>query len=170
MKKIFFLILCGAVFVVLQASAQTEEKRNKVILTVVNAGKTITAELNSVNLAFNRYENELEEPAATNDPAGVNGADKTPARPSGVCYLTLEARALNAEMLSIMARAKTKFEGTITVTDPATQKTLKTLRFKQGMLSSYSDQFSAANYGDAYSSSILSISCRDLNIDGIKLQ
>ncbi|PAW94731.1 hypothetical protein CKK33_14995 [Mucilaginibacter sp. MD40] len=169
MKKIFFLILCSAVFAVSQTRAQTEEKRNKVILTVVDAGKTIVTELNSVNLAFNRYENELEEPAASNDSSGVKAADKT-ARPGGVCYLTLEAKALSAEMLRVVAKAKTKFEGTITVTDPSTQKTLKTLRFKKGMLSSYSDQFSAVNYGDTYASSILSISCRDLNIDGIKLQ
>ncbi|OOQ59856.1 hypothetical protein BC343_04330 [Mucilaginibacter pedocola] len=145
-------------------------------MTVMDGGKPIVTELTSVNLTISRYEDDEEHaPAdAKTAKAGKDSAKvKLPGTPrprNGNAYIGAEAKNLSPEMLKILARNKAKFDGSITITDPTSRKVVKTLKFKQGSLYSYSDQFSAVGYSDSYGSAVLSINCKELAIDGVNFE
>lgn len=175
MKKTLFLAIMFAILLnSMQIFAQTDETKNKVVMTVIDSGKPIITELNSVNLSVNRYEGDTEEPEEAKNPGKdttkVKLANKILKPANGVSYLTMEAKTLSPEMLKVIAKSKATFDGSIVISDAATKKTLKTLKFSRGTLYSYSDQFSAVGYSDSFGSSVLSIYCRELTVDGVIFQ
>lgn len=170
MKRIFAIFLMISLFAAANSYAQTEEKKNKVTLTITDAGKQLSAELTSFNISISRYEDSDDEPIDIK-PAKDTVKLKLPHNPvrrvDGISYLGLEAKAISTEMLKVIARRKGRFDGFITVVDPADNKVLKTVKFKQASLYSYSDQISAMSYGDSFGSVGLSINCKELTIDGV---
>jgi len=176
MKKTLFLtIMLAMLLKTAQTFAQANETKNKVIMTVMDSGKPVITELNSVNISVNRYEGDTEELTEAKNPPGKDTtklklANKILKPASGVSYITMEAKTLSPEMLKVIAKNKATFDGSIVISDPVTLKTLKTLKFSKGTLYSYSDQFSAVGYSDNFGSSVLSIYCRELTVDGVTFQ
>ncbi|RFZ95629.1 hypothetical protein D0C36_08960 [Mucilaginibacter conchicola] len=178
MKKAIFLITSFAMLLMAeqtfaQSEVQTEEKKNKIVLTVMDGGKALNTDINSVSLSISRYEDSDEAEAAPEvKPAGKDTSKiKIPNRilkqANGISYLSIEAKSLSPELMKILAKSKSKFDGSITITDPATKKVIKSLKFKQASLYSYSDNFSALSDSYGYGSSVISINCKGLSIDGV---
>ncbi|TWR24923.1 hypothetical protein FPZ42_14285 [Mucilaginibacter achroorhodeus] len=178
MKKIIFLTIALAVSTFArqtfaQTEASAEEKKNKVVMTIMDGGKAITAEINSVNISINRYEDNIDEEQASEvksavaDTSNVKLPKTFSKRAPGISYLTIEAKSLSKEMMQVLAKIRNRFDGTITITDAATKKVVKSLKFKGGALYTYSDQLTSLTESYGYNSIGLSLSCKGLSIDGV---
>lgn len=179
MKKAIFLITSFAMLLMAgqtfaQADTQ-EEKKNKVVMSITDGGKVVNTEVTSVSISVSRYEDSDEEeqvpeikPAAGKDTSKVKLPKSQYRRGNGLYYFSVDARSLSPELLRVLAKPKAKFNGSVTITDPDTRKVLKTLKFTQAALNSYSDQFSGiTNSSYGYGSSVLAIVCKGLSIDGV---
>jgi len=174
MKKnlnIALLVLLVA-FLTSNASAQSAEQRNKMQMTVTYGGKTITTELNSMSTSLSRYEPEVVSAASVVAAAADTSKVKIKAPVSNIptFYLTLELKQISPELLNLMSKRTTRFDGTVTIVDTYGKYPNKVIKFKQAALYTYSDQFSAAPYNDGYSSAVISVSCKELSIDGVVLE
>lgn len=176
MKRIIFLIVTAITLTVIavQGFAQADERRNKVEMVVLQGGKAIKTELNSVSTSLTRYTDGAEQhdikTAAGKDTSNTKIPISPIGRSGGDFYLTIEAKSISADMMKILAKSNARFEGTITVSEPLSQKPIKIIKFKQASVYSYSDQYTAVTYADAYGSAVLSLSCRELMIDGITIE
>ena len=160
--KLSLLLLLG--FASLQAIGQTDE-RNKIHMTIIHEGKTITTELSGVGFSISRYK-DLEPAADATATAGTK--EKTII--TGNYYLTLNIKKVNNDFLKLMSKKTTVFNGTITVTDTYGKNAPKEIKFSNASLESYSDQFSTMSYEDAYSSSNISLSAKSVTINGIVME
>ena len=86
-------------------------------------------------------------------------------------YLTFEVKNISDELLTIFAKKKNLFDGTITIVDTYGKIPTRTIKFKKAGLYNYSDQISGGIYSaDSYSSAAVSISCKELSINGILIE
>jgi hypothetical protein len=178
MKNLFLSIAIAIVNLGVAANsiAQTDERHNKVEMVVVQGGKTIKTELNSVSTSVTRYiENEESNGpsvADVSDTGKAKHAGPVPvsSRSAGDFYLTIETRNLSPEMMRIFSKSNFRFDGTITVTEQFKQTPARTIKFKQAAVYSYSDQYSSVPYTDTYGNAVLSLSCKGLSVDGITLE
>lgn len=176
MKRIMFSIVTALAFTFIAAHsfAQSEERRNKVEMVVLQGAKAIKTELNSVSTSLTRYTDGAEQHdiklAAGKDTSKTKIPISPIGRSGGDFYLTIEAKSISTDMMKILARSNARFEGTITVSEQLSQKPIKVIKFKQASVYSYSDQYTAVTYADAYGSAVLSLNCRELMIDGINIE
>lgn len=170
MKQLIALTLLFALCFNQNTKAQTDERRNKIQMVITFGGKTITSDLNSVSTSISRYTDDLIPQTKTTEKDSVkNVINATPSQ-SDVFYLSMEVKRLDPEMLKVIAKKQNRFDGTITITDTYGKNPTKTLKFTSASLYSYSDQFSAVPYGDAFGSCALSINCKGFVIDGVKIE
>ncbi|MFD1258347.1 type VI secretion system tube protein TssD [Mucilaginibacter terrae] len=147
-------------------SAQTEENRNKVQLTVNYGGKTIVTDLNSVSTSLTRNYDDLPSVSTLKDSV----KNKLSAYYPGSFYLTVDAKKISDELLKVFAKKQNRFNGTITIVDTYGKNPARTIKFTQASLYSYSDQLSSASYSDAYGASAISFFCKEISINGITIE
>ncbi|RZJ74646.1 MAG: hypothetical protein EOO45_07965 [Flavobacterium sp.] len=152
------------VFASTSVKGQTDE-RNKIQMTIMHEGKTITTELSGVGFSISRYKDL--EPAPD---AATTAGTKEKTVITGNYYLTLNIKKVNNDFLKLMSKKSTVFNGTITVTDTYGKNAPKEIKFSNASLESYSDQFSTMSYEDAYSSSGVSLSAKSITINGVVME
>ena len=170
--KNLFLFTLGLISLTLltsQTFAQSEESRNKIQMIITHEGKSITADLNSLSTSISRTS---EEDMAEVKTAADSTKTKLPslALTGSAIYLSFDIKQMSNDLLKVFAKKKTRFDGTITITDSYGKNAPKSVRFKQASLYNYSDQFSAASYGDTFGSSVISIMCKEVAINGITIE
>jgi hypothetical protein len=167
MKKLFsFAFLVVLLSVSISTYAQPEENRTKIQLTVLFGGKSIMTDLNGVSTSLSR--NYDVTPVINVAKDSVN--NKIPESNPGAFYLTLEAKKVNDDLLKVFAKKQNRFDGTITIVDTYGKNPTKTIKFKQASLYSYSEQLSAGSYSETYGTAVLSITCRDVAINGVSIE
>ncbi len=153
-----------SIFIAHTGYAQSEESRTKIQLTVNFGGKTIVTDVNSVSTSISRMTYDEALPTVT-------GKDTVKTKPSqynpNAFYLSIDAKKISDEMLNVFAKKQNRFDGMITIVDTYGKNPTRTIKFKQGTLYSYSDQLSGSSYSDGYGSSIFSIGCKEVSINGI---
>jgi hypothetical protein len=77
---------------------------------------------------------------------------------------------MNPDLLNIISKRQNRFDGTITITDSYGKNPTKTIKFKGATLYTYSEQLSEIPYSGAYGSCALSITCKELIIDGVNIE
>lgn len=171
MKQLFtftlaFLVSCTFIQ---RVNAQDDERRNKIQMVISYGGKTVTTELIAISSSISRYaDEELSETSDTGkDTSGITSISTSR---SNSFNLGMEIKKMDPELLKVLAKRKSYFDGTITITDSYGKNPTKTLRFKRAGLSSYSDHYTSASYSDAYGNISLSITCVELAIDGINIE
>ncbi|WP_231625551.1 hypothetical protein [Pedobacter sp. R20-19] len=154
------------------AYAQQEDARISIVLSVKSQGKTINTALNSVSTTLSRYNDEtaLSLPAKGKDSTSTKASMATSGYKPGIFYLIMDAKNLQDDMLKLLASKKITFDGTITITDSYGKIPTRTIKFLNGSLSSYSDQFSSTYYGDSIGNVSLSLNCTGLSINGVMLE
>ena len=144
-----------------------DETRNKLEMSITYGGKTITTTLLSVSTSISRYSSDDYAPEVKDSVTGKNKA--TDEKRSSV-YLSMVVKKVSADLLKLFSKRDTRFDGTITITDSYGKNPQKTIAFKNGLLETYSDQFSGADYNDSYSGSNVSISCKSLTLNGVEIE
>ena len=171
MKNLFLftLSLISLTFLASQTFAQSEELRNKIQLIITHEGKSITADLNSLSTTISRTS---EEDIAEVKTAADTSKTKlpSPGTTGSAFYLSFDIKQMSNDLLKVFARKKTRFDGTITITDSYGKNAPRSIKFKQASLYNYSDQFSSASYGDTYGSSVIAIMCKEVAINGITIE
>jgi len=171
MKQLFAFTLLFALYFNQNANAQTDERRNKIEMTITFGGKTIKSELNSVGTSISRFTDDQTPQIKTSSKDSIkNAVNTTPISQADVFYLSMEVKKMDPELLKVLAKKQNRFDGIITITDTYGKNPTKTIKFIGASLYSYSDQFSVAPYGDAYGSCSLSINCKGFVIDGITIE
>jgi hypothetical protein len=167
MKTIYaFISSLLLLLIVTNTNAQTEESRTKIQMTVVFGGKNIVTELNGVSTSLSRSYEETPVVAAVKDSLKNTTVGYTP----GTFYLTIDAKKISDDLLRVLARKQNRFDGTITIVDTYGKNPTRTIKFKQASLYSYSDQLSAVAYSDSFGAAAISISCREVSINGILIE
>ncbi|AMR33994.1 hypothetical protein A0256_22365 [Mucilaginibacter sp. PAMC 26640] len=167
MKNIFvFALFTLSLFSATSTYAQTDENRIKIQLTVPFKGKNIITDLNGITTSLSRtYE---DTPAIKSD------RDSTLSKIAGYnpapLYLTMDAKKINEELLSVFAKKQNKFDGTITIVDTYGKNPTRIIKFKQASLYSYTDNVAAGGYGETYGSAAISISCQEVSVNGIIIE
>ncbi|MCZ4221873.1 type VI secretion system tube protein TssD [Pedobacter rhodius] len=170
MKKLFilmFVIVVSGQFSKL--SAQSDERRNNVQLVITFEGNTLKADLNSLSTSISRtgYE-DLSPLKSTADTSKTKA--KLPPGSYPAFYLTMDIKQVDTELMKVFAKKQSYFDGTVTITDTYGKNPTRVVKFKQASLYSYSDQFSAASYGDYYGNSVISITCKEVSINGVNIE
>ena len=167
MKKIiasaFSLFL---VFFATGVSAQSDENRTKLQMTVSFNGKNIVTDLNGVSTSLSRVYDETPALKAAKDSL----KNQLPAAYLKSFYFTIDAKKISDDLLRVFAGRKNKFDGTITIVDTFGKNPTRTIKFKEASLYSYSDQISATSYSETYGSASISISCQEVSINGILIE
>ena len=146
--------------------AQSDENRTKMQLTVNFGGKSIVTDLNAVSTSLSRgYDEGLSDPTVKD-----SVKNKIPWYSSGTFYLTIDVKKVSDELLTVFAKKQNRFDGAITIVDTYGKNPTRTIKFKQASIYSYSDQFSAGSYSENYGTSAISISCKEVFINGIKIE
>ena len=168
MKRLLLSALtCSVLLTSGQAAfAQTESNRTNINLTISYGGKTITTELTNLSFSLGRYGDEADATLKGRDTA------KKPAvlYKSTSAILSMEVKRVSDDMLRVFSKKQNRFDGTISIVDNFGKLPTRTIKFKQASLSSYSDQYSAASYGEYYGASSISINCSELSINGITVE
>ena len=171
MKKLlaFTVTLFLSVWSTSKIYAQSEEQRNKIQLIVNYGDKAIKTDLNSLSTSISRYTDE--ELLSTKQIADTSKSKlKLPVSSSAAFYLSMDAKRIDPELLKVFSKKQTRFDGSITVTDSYGKNPPTIIKFKQAALYSYSDTFSAASYGDTYGNAAISISCKEIAINGVIIE
>ncbi|MCZ4223250.1 type VI secretion system tube protein TssD [Pedobacter rhodius] len=142
------------------------------MLNISVNGKTINAPLNSVSTSFSRYYDDDETAPAgkSKDSTSTKSGLSLAGNKSGIFHLNLNAKNLPDEILKLMARKKSSFNGTITITDTYRKLSSKTIKFFKASLYSFSDHYSATYYGDSTGNIILLLNCNAMSINGISIE
>lgn len=156
-----------------RSSAQTQEARMKIQLSITAQGKQLTTDLNSISTSVSRYYDELQQQPSTTAKASdsvknSSNLPKTTYSP-GAFYLNMEIRSMPDELLKVLASKGQTFDGKITITDTYGKTASRTLSFTKASLYSYTDQFASTYYADSYGSASVSFSCKTLSINGIAI-
>ncbi|WP_374950169.1 type VI secretion system tube protein TssD [Mucilaginibacter sp.] len=166
MKKFAFTLALFLIFFLKIASAQSDENRTKIQMTVTFGGKSIVTDLNGVSTSLSRTYEEMPAVKGVKDSVKY----KAPGYGLSAFYLTLDAKKIGEDLLRVFAKKQNKFDGTITVIDTYGKYPTRTIKFKQASLYSYSDQLSAGSYSESYGSAAISISCQEVSINGIVIE
>lgn len=171
MKKQLTFTLALFLFILATSKiyAQSDEQRNKIQLLVNYNGKAIKTDLNSLSTSISRYPDE-ESPLSKLTADTSKNKPKIAAGLNSTFYLTMDAKKIDTELLKVFAKRQTRFDGSITITDTYGKNPPTVIKFKQAALYSYSDQFSAASYGETYGSAAISITCKELAINDIIIE
>jgi hypothetical protein len=149
-----------------KASAQMEENRTKIEMTLYFGGKTVVTELVSLSTSITR---NYDEPAPSLPAKDSLKKEAAPEKP-GSAYLTMEIRRISDDLLRIFSKKQNRFDGTITIVDTYGKLPSRTFKFKQAMLATYSEQSAAASYGESYGAGYFSITCPEVTINGIAIE
>lgn len=166
LKKLSLLLLL-TFFTTTLVNAQGEE-RNKIVMSIVSQGKTVTAELSTVSFGISRY-SDYSAPAQDVATATTT-KDKTAIPERGSYYLATTVKKVDAELLKVFAKKNNRFNGTITVTDTYGKNPPREIKFTNAALDSYSDQFTSASYDDSYSVASVVFSTTGLTVNGVVLE
>lgn len=164
MKTIFNLSVLFFLLLALPAKAQSDD-RNKIKMVITHQGKSITTDLSNVGLGITRYKDYAVDPSTTTTTATK---EKTVAL--GNYYLTMNIKKLSKELLKLLAQKQAGFNGVITITDSYGKNPSREIKFTNATMENYSDQFSTQSYDDAYSSTAISLSAKNITIDGIEME
>ena len=167
MKKIFvFTLSLLSLFLVSNSYGQSDENRIKIQMTVIFNGKNIVTDLNGISTSLARAYDEAVDVKAVKDSSLTKSIGYNP---SGV-YLTMDAKKISDELLTVFAKKQNRFDGTITIVDTYGKNPTRTIKFKQASLYSYTDQVSAGGYGETYGSAAISISCKEVSVNGVTIE
>ncbi len=144
-----------------------EEARNKLELSIMYGGKTITASLISASTSLTRYSGDYY-PSQTTDSA--TGKKEPADDKRSTFYLVLVVKKISPDLLRAFAKRDNRFDGTITISDTYGKNPDRTIAFKGGTMEGYSDQFSGADYNDSYYGSNVSITCKSMTINGVEIE
>lgn len=166
MKIFAFTLSLFLLFSLTSAFAQSEDNRTKIQMTVTFGGKSVVTDLNGVSTSLSRNYEETPVIKAAKDSV----KNKMPGYYLGGFYLTLDAKNISDDLLRVFARKQNRFDGTITMVDTYGKNPTRTIKFKQASLYSYSDQLSAGPYSETYGTAAISISCKEVSINGIVIE
>jgi len=162
----FILIFLFTIIFSQPVFAQGDEGRTKIQMTINYGGKTVVTDLNSIGTSLSRGYEE-EQPSVT-------AKDSVKTKPTGYSpnafYLTIEAKKISDDLLTVFAKKQNRFDGTITIVDTYGKNPTRTIKFKQASLYTYSDQLSAGPYNEGYGSAGLSFTCKEVSINGILIE
>ncbi len=161
---ILTIVMLGSLFNA--AKAQSDDDRNKLELTIVYSGKTISVGLNSVSTSLSRSSDD-DDAYATIDTA--KSKTKTAAK-NGTFYLSMVIKKMDVDLLRVFAKREAKFDGSISIVDTYGKNPPTTMQFGGASLESYSDQFSPTSYNDSYSGANISITCAKLTMNGVAIE
>ncbi len=153
--------------------ASAQQERNKIVMTVNFGGKNITADLSTVNYGISRYgDYAMPMPETAPPPATGKDKDKKPAPPAekGSYYMSMTVKSVSTDLLKLMAKKDTRFNGTITITDTFGRNPVREIKFTNASVESYSDQYTSYTYEDNYAVAAISINCSGLIINGVTLE
>ncbi len=168
MKKLAVLAIAFLLFTAARAPlyAQSDTQRNKLRMTIISGGKTIVTELTTVSTSLSRSYDDFALSTTPKDTAKSQAsADK-----SSVFYLSISVKQVSNDLLRVLAKKQSHFDGTITLVDTYGKNPTRTISFKQAGLYSYSDQFSGDSYNDSYGTAAVSLYCKELSINGIVIE
>lgn len=161
---ILTIVLLGSSFNA--ANAQSDDNRNKLELTIVYGGKTISAELISVSTSLSRS-SYYDDASTIIDTA--KSKTKTAAK-HGAMYLSMMVKKVSVDLLRVFAKKEKKFDGNISIIDTYGKNPPMTLQFSGASLDSYSDQYSTTSYNDSYSGANVAITCTKLTVNGVEIE
>lgn len=163
-----FMFICILVMVGHVALAQSEPNRFKIDLTIDYSGKKIVTTLGSVNVSLNRYDEHKPESVTTSDTTKKVTAN-LPSYASSF-YLNMDTKFVSDDMLRVISKKSTRFNGIITIKDTYGKLPGRTIQFAQASISNFSDQYSAESYGDNLGNFVFSITCKEVSINGIPIE
>lgn len=158
---LLFLLVCSN-----SVSAQSDESRTKLQMTISFNGKSIVTDLNGVSTSLSRIYDETPAIKTTRDSLKA----QLPSAYLKAFYLTIDAKKISDDLFRVFAGKQNKFDGIITVIDTFGKNPTRTIKFKQASLYSYSDQMSVSSYSDTYGSASISISCQEVSVNGILIE
>jgi hypothetical protein len=162
MKNLIKITAILFVMFLIPTATKAQDQRNKIVLTVNNGGKNITTDLGSVNYAITRYDTSYNDTSVT--------TTGTAPAPTGSFYLSMTANNVSTDLLKLMAKKGSKFNGTITITDSYGRNPVREIKFANASLESYSDQFSTMSYGEDYPVAAITLLCTSLTLNGVVLE
>ena len=153
LKNLFFI--CVLLFLGNAALAKTEPNRFKIDLAIEYSGKKLVTTLGSVNLSLNRYDEKV----------AVNSASY-----ASSFYLNMDTKSVSDDMLRVISKRSSRFNGIITIKDTYSKLPDRTIKFAQASVTNFSDQYTAASYGDYLSNFVFNITCKEISINGIPIE
>ncbi len=168
MKTFASALLCLPLTLLFSGAVHAqEEARNKLELSISYGGKTITASLVSASTSLTRYSDDYYPPAAKDS---AMGKSKPADDKRSTFYLTMVVKKVSPDLLRAFAKRDNRFDGIITISDTYGKNPDRTISFKSGAMEGYSDQFSSADYSDAYYGTNVSITCKSMTINGVEIE
>jgi hypothetical protein len=150
------------------ALAQMEANRFKIDLAIEYSGKKLVTTLGSVNLSLNRYDEHKPESETSSD-----SSKKLIAKSGSYAssfYLNMDTKSVSDDMLRVISKKSSFFNGVITIKDTYGKLPDRTIKFAQASVTNFSDQYTAAAYGDYVSNFVFSITCKEISINGITIE
>jgi hypothetical protein len=163
------LVILLTLFTVTSVKAQSEE-RNKMVMTINFGGKNIITEISTVSLGITRYDGYTAPATESTATTSADPKTKTATPERGSYYLAINLKKVDVELLKLMSKKATRFDGTITLTDTYGKNKPREIKFRKAGVDSYSDQFSTISYDDTYGTASLVLSCQGLTVDGVDLE
>lgn len=163
-----FMLICILSILGNAALAQSEPNRFKIDLAIEYSGKKLVTTLNSLSLSLNRYDEPKPASGAASDSS--QKAVATSASSVSSFYMYMDSKMVSDDMLGVISKKSTRFSGIITIKDTYGKLPDRTIKFAQASVSSFSDQYTAASYGDYMGNFVFTIICKEISINGIPIE
>ena len=156
MKKLtvllmFIQLLCSMV----QVCAQSDNNKNKILMTVNSEGKVTSVELSSICMSISRYENR-----AFKEKIGTK-----------FCLKLKLGKKGDDNILKVFSKKQIKVDGSIVLAPVKANKPPKIITFTKASLETYKKLFKEVSDDDLDSEPVsLSLICTSLAVDGIAIE
>lgn len=137
------------------ATAQSDESRNQIQVTINFEGKVINTELKTFSVSVSR----------DNDPD-----PKKQKKEETRFYLYLELKKNDIEFLRIFSKKQTKVDGTVVLADNYGKNLPRIIGFSKASLITYNDQLNSSSYSESSGLMTVALICSELIVDGVQVE
>lgn len=137
------------------ATAQSDESRNQIQVTINFEGKVINTELKTFSISASR----------DNDPD-----PKKQKKEETRFYLYLELKKIDIAFLRIFSKKQTKVDGTVVLADSYGKNLPRIIGFSKASLITYNDQLNSSSYSESSGLMTVALICSELIVDGVQVE
>ncbi|MFH6998554.1 hypothetical protein ACHRVZ_11520 [Flavobacterium sp. FlaQc-57] len=137
------------------ATAQSDETRNQIQVTINFEGKVINTELRTFSISASRDNDS--------DP-------KKQKKEETRFYLYFELKKNDTEFLRIFSKKQTKVDGTVVLADNYGKNLPRIIGFSKASLTTYNDQLNSSSYNESSGLISIALICSELIVDGIQIE
>ncbi len=149
-------MIAAAVFILALSNAyhaqEAAEASKKIEFTISNGTKTLATPLRSASMQY--------YPSV----GTAQASSKTETKPAQYFYITMETEQLKPDFLKLLNQSRSNFTATISITGTSDRKSERIIQCQEASLDTLSEQYT----GD-YDSSMITVTCRKMSVDGIQM-